>query len=207
MCARDVCAQPCVLARTPYLHTSPKKSPPPSKKGKKKSDYFLQWWVAKLRDDDCLYPEMTLFPAAAANIISYLPLLNKRRTELVQQHIMIQQKYSISRIMKWKLSCKCRRAASGCFLHSCEREREREAQSEGCAALSMYGSAPRSKQPEWAERSAAQYNYRFTQGRAGVQPYIITSFKCFYFDCYLLPKPKKKRKKIGTKKIAPQIWT
>lgn len=87
------------------------------------------------------------------------------------------------------------------------REGEREAQSEGCAAPSMYGSAPRSKQPEWAERSAAQYNYRFTQGRAGVQPYIITSFKCFYFDCYLLPKPKKKRKKIGTKKIAPQIWT
>lgn len=101
-----MCAQPCVLARTPYLHTSPKKSLPPlNKKRKKKSDYFLQWWVAKLRDDDCLYPEMTLFPAAAANIISYLPLLNKRRTELVQQHIMIQQKYSISRIMKWKLSC------------------------------------------------------------------------------------------------------
>lgn len=124
MCAWDVCAQPCVLARTPYLHTSPKKSLPPlNKKRKKKSDYFLQWWVAKLRDDDCLYPEMTLFPAAAANITSYLPLLNKRRTELVQQHIMIQQKYSISRIMKWKLSCKCRRAASGCFLHSCERER------------------------------------------------------------------------------------
>lgn len=61
MCARDVCAQPCVLARTPYLHTSPKKSLPPlNKKRKKKSDYFLQWWVAKLRDDDCLYPEMTL---------------------------------------------------------------------------------------------------------------------------------------------------
>lgn len=123
VCMRCVCATVCFSAHAAFAHKSQKISPSLNKKRKKKSDYFLQWWVAKLRDDDCLYPEMTLFPAAAADIISYLPLLNKRRTELVQQHIMIQQKYSISRIMKWKLSCKCRRAASGCFLHSCERER------------------------------------------------------------------------------------
>lgn len=81
MCTWDVCAtvaclRMCALARTPHLHTRPKKIYPPFTKKRKKSDYFLQWWVAKLRDDDCLYPEMTLFPAAAANITSYLPLLN-----------------------------------------------------------------------------------------------------------------------------------
>lgn len=201
MCARDVCATVCFSAHAAFAHKSQKISPSLNKKRKKKSDYFLQWWVAKLRDDDCLYPEMTLFPAAAANIISYLPLLNKRRTELVQQHIMIQQKYSISRIMKWKLSCKCRRAASGCFLHSCERERGREAQSEGCAALSMYGSAPRSKQPEWAELSV----HPGPCWSAAIHHNIVQMFLLRLL--FIAETPKKIKNKIGTKKIAPQIWT